>query len=119
MLGKIWRALAAFRWHDERVAALCDDLSVAVQKVDSDELKAWLLSMYNRCGSLHSFFLALPDDEPARQDLAISVGFAVHGYCHLSSNLSTLYGEWKVHHVNTVCVAVHHDWLHAHSTTTL
>jgi hypothetical protein len=71
MLGKIWLALAAFRWHDERVAALCDDLSVAVQQVDSDEIGAWLLSMYNRCGSLYSFLLALPDDESdARQELA-------------------------------------------------
>lgn len=49
MLGKIWRSLTAFRRHDEQVAALCDDLSVAVQKVNSDDLKAWLLSTYNRC----------------------------------------------------------------------
>jgi hypothetical protein len=78
MLGKIWLALSAFRRLDERVAALCDDLSVAVQKVDSDELKAWLLSMYNRCGSLYSFVLALPDDESdARQDLARARGLPV------------------------------------------
>jgi hypothetical protein len=49
MLGKIWRALSAFQRHDEQVAALCNALSVAVQQVDSDDFKAWLLSTYNRC----------------------------------------------------------------------
>jgi hypothetical protein len=52
VLGKVWRAVAAFRRHDERVARLCDAFSAAVQH--SEEMRAWVESTYNmqvRCSS--------------------------------------------------------------------
>lgn len=44
-LGKVWRAVAAFRRHDERVAKLCDAFGTAVQ--GNDEMRAWVESTYN------------------------------------------------------------------------
>jgi hypothetical protein len=44
-LGKVWRAVAAFRRHDESVAELCDAFSAAVQH--DDEMRAWVESTYN------------------------------------------------------------------------
>lgn len=52
MLGKIWRALSAFRRHDDGVAALCDAFSVTVQALECPDVKAWLASTYNRCAHL-------------------------------------------------------------------
>lgn len=44
-LGKVWRAVAAFRRHDEQVAILCDAFSAAVQ--GDAEMHAWVESTYN------------------------------------------------------------------------
>ena len=44
-LGKVWRAVAAFRRHDDKVAALCDAFSAAVQ--GDEEMRAWVESTYN------------------------------------------------------------------------
>lgn len=51
-LGKVWRAVAAFRRHDDKVAVLCDAFSVAVQ--NDAEMRAWVESTYNMQVSLSS-----------------------------------------------------------------
>ena len=43
-LGKLWRAVAAFRRHDERVAELCNRFGAAVQ--GDVEMQAWVESTY-------------------------------------------------------------------------
>lgn len=60
VLGKIWRALASFRRHDEDVAALCDKFGLAVQDVNDPELSAWVLSTYNRCAVVPSCMCSAP-----------------------------------------------------------
>lgn len=43
-LGKLWRAVAAFRRHDERVHELCNRFGAAVQ--GDAEMQSWVASTY-------------------------------------------------------------------------
>jgi hypothetical protein len=52
MLGKIWRALSAFRRHDTAIARLCDTFGNVVQALKDDGFSAWVLSTYNRCAQM-------------------------------------------------------------------
>lgn len=44
-LGKVWRAVAAFRKYDDRVQELCNRFSCAVQ--GDAEMRAWVEASYN------------------------------------------------------------------------